>query len=148
MHDHCTRSKQLLTQSQDELRSAVFQLPDDLLLLAGGAHGSHGKPGPGAAEEGDGELRDVGEDEGHHIAPLRPQPPQGGPKLGGERHGHLVCVLAPGYSINCVTGYSIVTWRPVIPHTRAGLSGYSDACSNTKSARLTSGMSTSLYGDL
>ena len=60
-----------------------------------GVHGGERDADAGGAEEGDGELREVGDDHAEDVALLGPHPQEAAAKLLDHRVRHLVRVLAP-----------------------------------------------------
>ena len=88
---------QFYTYSDNVLGSRVLQLSGDLLRLVGGVDGGDGQAGPDTAQEGDGELRDVGEEKGHHVGLLGSHPAESRAELDGRVPGHLVGVLAASH---------------------------------------------------
>ena len=61
----------------------------------GGVHGGDGDADSRGAEEGDGELGEVGDDHAEDVALLGPHPQEAAAKLLDHRVRHLVRVLAP-----------------------------------------------------
>ena len=60
----------------------------------GGVHGGDGDADSGGAEEGDGELREVGDDHAEDVALLGAHPQEAAAKLLDHAVRHLVRVLA------------------------------------------------------
>ena len=85
----------VVTYSDNVLGSRVLQLPGDLLRLVGWVDGGDGEAGADTTEERDGKLRNVGEEEGHHVRLLGSQPAESRAELDSAVTAHLVGVLPP-----------------------------------------------------
>ena len=77
------------------LTNILIFVPNLLTRSVGGVHGGDGDADSRGAEEGDGELGEVGDDHAEDVALLGPHPQEAAAKLLDHRVRHLVRVLAP-----------------------------------------------------